>query len=225
VTGWGRAVRGLSAAVLVLGLLAACSERESPPGQVAEPPPLSAERLLVPAEVPGTTIAKRFVVMAGVGLQCPAALEPLRVLQLSLKPRPAYDAVSLTTADERRIVDVGVWNYSPTEASGAPRKQIGQLTRAFDGCTYTTWVTEGSGTAATERSGTAVVESVRVPLDDAVAFRCTARAGSRVIMQIVIVYVIRGSSLLAVQERRIGPAFPVEETVTVTKRALAKAAG
>jgi hypothetical protein len=41
-------------------------------------------------------------------------------------------------------------------------------------------------------------------------------------MQIVLVYITRPGSLLAVEDLRTGPAFPVSETVTVAAAALAK---
>jgi hypothetical protein len=53
-------------------------------------------------------------------------------------------------------------------------------------------------------------------------FRETTRSSSRVVEQVVLVYITRPGSVLAVEDLRTGPAFPVSETVTFAAAALAK---
>jgi hypothetical protein len=53
-------------------------------------------------------------------------------------------------------------------------------------------------------------------------FRVTNRGATGVVRQTVIVYITRPGSLLAVQDTRQGPAFPVEDTVALAAAALAR---
>jgi hypothetical protein len=203
-------------AVLCVAAMTACTGDKPRPAPAEPPPALSAQKLPAVGDVPGMVRVSDFLVMPGSGVLCDSVAARISALERAAKAPPATDAVALSNTDRSRRVVVGVWTYPRNDATGAPAKQLAELDQLMPACTF-----------GDKIGGRPVKVTVDAPVvtgapEGTRVFRVTSRSNSRVVMQIVLVYITRPGSLLAVEDLRTGPAFPVSETVTVAAAALAK---
>jgi hypothetical protein len=203
-------------AALCAVAMAACTGKEPRPAPSEPPPALSAQKLPAIGDVPGMVRAGDFLVMPGTGVACSSVQSRISAMEFSAKHPPSTAAVRLSNDDRSRQVIVGVWTYARNNSSGAPQKQLDELAEVMPTCTFDDKIGGRPATVTVDAPPvTGAPEGTRV-------FRTTSRGTSGVLQQAVIVYIPRPGSLLAVQDLRKGPAFPVEETVKVAEAALAK---
>lgn len=212
-----RSATAVAAAVLCAAAMAACTGEQPQPAPSASPPALSAQKLPGVGDVPGMVRSGDFLVMPGSGLPCSSAQSQISAMESAAKRPPASAAVRLSNPDRGREVIVGVWTYTGSNGSGAPEKQLDALARLLPGCTFDSRVAGRPVKAAVD------VPAVTGAPDGTRVFRVTDRGAAGVLRQAVIVYITRPGSLLAMEDTRVGPAFPVDETVKLAAAALAKA--
>lgn len=211
-----RAAAVAAVSVLCAAAMAACTGGEPHPTPSEAPPALSAARLPGIGDVPGMVRANDYLVMPGAGVTCPSVQSGISALEAAAKSPPDTAAVALSNDDSSRKITVGVWTYARNNVSGAPEKQLDQLDELMPECTFDDKIGGRPVTVTVDAPAvTGAPEGTRV-------FRVTNRGATGVVRQTVIVYITRPGSLLAVQDTRQGPAFPVEDTVALAAAALAR---